>query len=188
VPPEPSALGAPLAALLERYRPRDAQEAVDLERGKALASAPDPWDRATPLHGTGSALIVHPPTRQVLLRWHVGLRGWIQVGGHADPGETRPLDIALREAREETGLPDLRPWPDDRLLHLVVVDVPAGDREPAHEHADLRFVLATSVPETARPERPSAPLRWLSIAEARDVVQEANLQESLARTEKLLAG
>jgi 8-oxo-dGTP pyrophosphatase MutT (NUDIX family) len=179
--PEPSTAGAPLAALLQRHRPRGPQESADLERTRALAHTPDPWDRTTPLHGTGSALIVHPPTRRVLLRWHTGLQGWLQVGGHADPGETDPLGIALREAREETGLPDLRPWPDGRLVHLAVVAVPAGDREVAHEHADLRFVLATDAPDRIRPESPQAPLRWLSLPEAHAATEEDNLRESLGR-------
>ena len=53
------------------------------------------------MHLTASALIVQPDNGLVLLRWHQRLRGWIQVGGHADPAEDAPLGIALREAAEE---------------------------------------------------------------------------------------
>ena len=59
--------------------------------------------------------------------------------------------------------------------------MPAGGGEPAHEHADLRYLLATGDPAAARPERETAPLRWLSLDEARAVVAEDNLRETLDR-------
>jgi 8-oxo-dGTP pyrophosphatase MutT (NUDIX family) len=136
---------------------------------------------------TGSALIVHPPSGRVLLRWHERQQAWLQVGGHADPGERDPLAVALREGREETGLADLEPWPDATLRHVAVVPVPANDREPAHEHADLRFVLSTRRPETARPERPTAPLRWLSIDAALELAGDENVRETIRRVGRLMA-
>jgi 8-oxo-dGTP pyrophosphatase MutT (NUDIX family) len=179
----------PVRSMLARYRPHGEAEAADVERVRALVeSAADPWLRSIPLHITGSALIVHPPTRRVLLRWHQRQQAWLQVGGHGDAGESDPLAIALREADEETGLADLEPWPDAQLRHVVIVPVPASSREPAHHHADLRFVLATRDPDAARPENPDAPLRWLSPSEAHQVTSEANLRETLARTERLLTG
>jgi 8-oxo-dGTP pyrophosphatase MutT (NUDIX family) len=152
-----------------------------------VRTAPDPWLRAIPLHVTASALIVHPGSRRVLLRWHQRQQAWLQVGGHGDPGESDPLAITLREAREETGLPDLTPWPDARLRHLVIVPVSAGAAEPAHEHADLRFILATEDPDAARAERPDAPLRWLTAEQAYAATTEDNLRETLARAGRLLA-
>ncbi|MEU5883745.1 NUDIX domain-containing protein [Spirillospora sp. NPDC047279] len=165
--------------------PRSSTEAADVARVEAVLGGPDPWDRGTPLHLTASALIVHPPSRRVLLRWHTHIQAWLQVGGHADPGETDPLKIALREGEEETGLTDLRPLSAEPL-HLVIVPVPESPREPAHEHADLRFVLATNTPDEVRPEKPDAPLRWLTFPEAHKPTTEANLRETLRRAEGLL--
>jgi 8-oxo-dGTP pyrophosphatase MutT (NUDIX family) len=179
----------PLLGLLGRYRPQGEAEAADVERVRALAeAADDPFLRTIPLHVTGSALIVHPVSRRVLLRWHQRQQAWLQVGGHGDPGEGDPLAIALREAAEETGLTDLEPWPDAQLRHVVVVPVPASGTEPAHHHADLRFVLATHAPDAARPENPEAALRWLSLADAQEVTSQDNLRETLSRTEPLLDG
>lgn len=176
-----------LVDLLARYRPATASERADLDRVRTLAGTEDPWGRSTPLHVTASALIVHPDSGRVLLRWHQRHATWLLVGGHADPEEHDPLAIALREGREETGLDDLAPWPDARVRHVVVVPVPANAREDAHEHADLRFVLATKVPEAVRPEKPEAPLRWLSPDEAHATVTEANVRETLSRAQPLLA-
>ncbi|MFE6054288.1 NUDIX hydrolase [Kitasatospora sp. NPDC056446] len=177
-----------LARLLDGHRPQGPTETADHERARGLLGTPDAWDRGTfPLHFTASALIVHPPTRRVLLRWHVRQQAWLQVGGHGDPGETRALDIALREGREETGLTDLTPWPGPDLVHLAVVPVPASATEPAHDHADLRFLLATGTPDRARPENPASPLEWLTVEEARQRTTEENLRETLDRAARLFA-
>jgi 8-oxo-dGTP pyrophosphatase MutT (NUDIX family) len=177
----------PLAAAIRGYRPDDNGEEADLERiSRLIGSEDDPWDRATPLHITGSALIVHPPSHRVLLRWHQRQQAWLQVGGHGDPGERDPLAVALREAEEETGLSDLSPWPTPDLRHVAIVSVPAGKGEPAHEHADLRFVLATGNPDAIVPENQHAQLRWLQAANAVHETSEANLRETLARVQRLL--
>ncbi|HEX4253875.1 MAG TPA: NUDIX domain-containing protein [Streptosporangiaceae bacterium] len=176
----------PVLDLLDRFQSRDEGEAADVTRLRALAEATDdPWARANPLHITASALIVHPPTGRVLLRWHQRQQAWLQVGGHGDPGETDPLAIALREAREESALTDLQPWPDAELWQVAIVNVPANSKEPAHQHADLRFLLATADPDGAREETPGNPLRWLPVAEAIDFTSEANLRALLYRVQEL---
>jgi 8-oxo-dGTP pyrophosphatase MutT (NUDIX family) len=164
------------------YEPYDARRSEDLATVLDLATSPAAWDRSQPLHLTGSALIVHPSTKRVLLRWHHRQQGWLQVGGHADPGETDPLAVALREGEEETGLTDLRPWPSEsdgrvRFHDVVVVDVPASDREPAHRHADVRFLLATDRPDEARAENELAPVRWVNVDEALTMIGEDNVRD-----------
>ena len=61
-----------------------------------------------------------------------------------------------------------------------------GKGEPAHEHADVRFFMATQAPDAARPESAHAPLRWLSRPEAHDLTSEPSLRETLARLAPLL--
>jgi 8-oxo-dGTP pyrophosphatase MutT (NUDIX family) len=178
-----------LTAVLDHYRPRSDQEAADVERIRQVARGGDAWSRSTLLHVTGSAVVVHPATRRVLLRWHERMQAWLQVGGHADPGETHPFSIALREAREETGLTDLVAWPDADApapIQVVVVPVPAGKGEPPHQHADVRYALATARPENATPETQTAELRWLHLEEAVKNVAEDNLRVCLLRIAETL--
>jgi 8-oxo-dGTP pyrophosphatase MutT (NUDIX family) len=109
------------------------------------------------------------------------------VGGHGDPGETDPLAIVLREAAEETGLTDLAPWPDAEIRQVVIVDVPPGKGEPAHQHADVRFFMATQTPDAIQPENEHAQLRWLTLRGARDLTSEPNLREAIDRIEPLFS-
>jgi len=176
-----------LTALLASYQPQGDAETADADRVRALlGTADDPYRRDLPLHVTASALIAHPPTARVLLRWHQRQQAWLQVGGHGDPGETDPLAIVLREAEEETGLDDLTPWPDAGIKQVAIVDVPPGKGEPAHQHADVRFFMATETPDAIRPENEHAHLRWLTLPAARDLTSEPNLRETLSRVGPLL--
>lgn len=177
----------PLTAALSAHVAGDAEEAADLERVRALVvSEPEPWSRRVPLHVTASALVLHPASGEVLLRWHAKQERWLQVGGHGDPGETDPWAVALREAEEETGLTDLRPWPGDQpaLFQVTVVPVVAAGADPAHEHADLRYLLATDRPGDVPAEVEGVPLRWCSFDEALDLA-DPGLERLLRRAAAL---
>ena len=47
---------------LDGYRAATSEEIADLARLRDLLAGGDPWSRSTPLHVTGSAVVVHPPT------------------------------------------------------------------------------------------------------------------------------
>ena len=178
-----------LAAALEEYAPQSDAEARDVARLRAMAAEGDLWNRSTPLHMTGSAVVVHPDTARILLRWHERMRCWLQVGGHADVGETHPFDIALREAREETGLPDLVSWPDPAqpvIVHVAIVPVPAGHGEPEHEHGDIRYPLATTRPGAVIPESGSAKVRWFTLDDALMAVPQDSTRETIERVGQML--
>jgi 8-oxo-dGTP pyrophosphatase MutT (NUDIX family) len=179
----------PVVDLLAGYPPIGIAEEADVGEIVRLAgTVPDLWSQDLPLHLTASALVVHVASGRLLLRWHARQQAWLQVGGHGEPGEREPLQVALREGVEETGLVDLRPWPDAALLHTVIVPVGRAVALGGHRHADLRFVLGTDQPEAARAERPDAPLRWVSLEDALNLTAEANLRESIGRLQQLMAG
>lgn len=119
-----------------------------------------PFDeQASPVHVTGSAVIIGP--RGVVLHLHRRLGVWIQPGGHIDDGET-PWDAARREAEEETGLPVrfADPWggPDGRGPSLLHVDVHPGARE--HTHLDVRYLLESDDVDPAPPHGESQEVHW----------------------------
>jgi 8-oxo-dGTP pyrophosphatase MutT (NUDIX family) len=155
-----------LDAALRRHVPADAKEAADL--GEILAFIdrhPDPFDRRIREgHLTGSAIVVSAGGDRVLLLHHRKLGRWLQPGGHAEPGETDPERVALREAREETGIVGLRLYPTaPRPLDVDVHPIPARGEEPAHRHLDLRYLVVAPEGAGSRPARAEVrALRWLA--------------------------
>ncbi|MDQ3350360.1 MAG: NUDIX domain-containing protein [Actinomycetota bacterium] len=125
-----------------------------------------PFDEeASPVHVTGSAVIVGE--RGVVLHRHRRLGIWVQPGGHIDTGET-PWEAALREAREETGLPVVAAPIDPvrRRPPLLHVDVHDGGR--GHRHLDLRYLMHCDPIEPAPPPGESQDVEWLDLDTAID--------------------
>lgn len=183
-----------LEAALAVHRPADAAEADSLARIRAfVAQAAAPFDRhALPGHLTGSAFVVDPAGR-LLLHHHRRLGRWLQFGGHAE-GEGDAAAVAAREAREESGLDDLtfhpatldsqgRPRPLDVDVHAI----PAAGAMPAHLHFDLRYLMVTALPATARlAAAESHALAWLSLAEAR-ARGDDGIVRAIGKIERLVA-
>lgn len=144
-------------------------------------------------HVTASALVVSEDLGRVLLTLHRRLGKWVQLGGHAD-GEPLPR-AALREAREESGLPDLRFLPYEKTLGLDLASplpfdldihkIPDRPGEPGHLHYDVRFLLITGTPERFRPCAESRRLAWLTLEQARRYTGEDSMQRQFDKLEFL---
>lgn len=112
-----------------------------------------------PGHLTGSALVVDPSNRQVLVLFHAKLQRWLQPGGHAD-GDADLARVALREATEETGISGLRVLEPAIDLDVHVVKPPFED---AHEHHDVRFLVLAPPGACPLGNHESEKLEWVSV-------------------------
>ena len=172
-----------LLAALSALVPADAAESRHRDATLDLVrSEPECFSRKTftPGHVVGSAFILHPPTRRVLLHFHRRLGRWLQMGGH-DDGERDALATALREGREESGLPDLVLL-SEAILDVDVHPIPAGKGEPAHLHFDIRWAFVTSRPgDILRDDAESAALEWLGIEEAAARMDEPGARRALGK-------
>jgi 8-oxo-dGTP pyrophosphatase MutT (NUDIX family) len=116
--------------------------------------------QCVPGHFTGSAWLVSADGRRALLMHHRKLDRWLQPGGHAD-GDGDLARVALREAQEETGLPQLTVVP--AVFDLDRHRIPARGTEPAHWHYDVRFVVKADGNETFIRNEESLALAWFGI-------------------------
>ena len=162
--------GEGLAGVLEqigRIDPVDERAATSVAHILAVApTLEDPFsEEADPVHLTASAFVVG--RRGTILHLHRKLGIWVQPGGHVDPGEA-PLDAALRETREETGLVVASAEPDGLLFH---VDVHPGPR--GHTHLDLRFVLLSTDDDPAPPPEESQDVRWCAFGDVASLAEPA---------------
>ncbi len=175
---------------LGKHAARYPEDAGRVARTRALVERhPDCFERTClPGHVTASAWILSPDHRHFLLGHHRKLDLWLQLGGHAD-GDPDPARVALREAREESGLDELafltdgsEPLPLDHDIHAI----PALADEPAHEHHDVRFLLFAGPHPRLRVSEESHALRWFPMAELESVVEDASLRRLGLRVRTLL--
>lgn len=180
-----------LAEALARHAAADPEEAAHLRRiVEFVGRHADPFDRRIPEgHLTGSALVVSPGADRVLLVHHRKLQRWLQPGGHADPGETSGEAVALREAREETGIAGLALHPNaPRPLDVDVHAIPAFGAEPAHAHLDLRYlVLAPEAGAITLSAAESSDARWFAWDELAALDLDRGLVRALAKARARLS-
>ena len=179
-----------LLDLLERYRSAHPDETACVDRVRELVETQrDCFERSCfPGHITASAWLLSPHGERFLLTHHRKLGRWLQLGGHAD-GDSDVAAVALREAREESGLAELRfatlgdtPMPIDLDVHAI----PANGNDPAHHHHDLRFVLVAAPGQTIFASDESTSLEWFEMDALETVADDESVLRLGRKVRKLL--
>jgi 8-oxo-dGTP pyrophosphatase MutT (NUDIX family) len=172
------------------YAPDEPRGRAHLARIRAFVERhAHPFDRSIAEgHLTASAVTVSEDGTHALLVFHRKLDLWLQPGGHAEPADTTAESVALREAREETGLRALTLHPQaSRPFDVDIHAIPARPGEPAHEHLDLRFLVLAPVGEALeRQAAEHAALRWFRWNELDDLGLDPGLRRALAKARVLL--
>ena len=128
------------------YRPRSEQEEADQRQMlDYIRQFPDTiLTRDNPIaHFSSSGFVVNADASRVLMAHHNLYRVWAWTGGHVD-GEADFLAVALREAREETGVTHIRPL-SDAIASLEILPVwghvKRGRYVPSHLHLNVSYLL-----------------------------------------------
>lgn len=186
----------PLLDMLACYRQLFPLEADVVDRIAALVEEHvDCFERTCrPGHITGAAWILSADRRRCLLTHHRKLDRWLQLGGHAD-GQTRVEEVALREAREESGMADFdfvsidgAILPLDLDVHVIPARYAPDGRliEDAHEHHDIRFLLVARSEEPIQVSDESHEVAWFTSDELLRLTDEESVLRMFYKAADLL--
>jgi 8-oxo-dGTP pyrophosphatase MutT (NUDIX family) len=114
-----------------------------------------------PEHLTGSCFVLTRDLSQVLLCFHRKGQFWVQLGGHVEPADVSVAAAAYREAREEGGIADLRPFgatPVDVHRHAL------GSRfGTCRVHWDVGFVAFADAEAVPVVSAESEAVAWFAV-------------------------
>ena len=130
---------------IKRYVPCNRQEEKDKELMlKYIDLFDDVLTRENEMcHFSASSWIVNKDKTKAIMAYHNIYKSWAWTGGHAD-GDENLVNVALKEAREETGLKNLKVLSDGIFgLQILTVDshIKRGKFVPSHLHLDCCFLL-----------------------------------------------
>ncbi|HSX21056.1 MAG TPA: NUDIX hydrolase [Gammaproteobacteria bacterium] len=166
-----------LRQLLTNYHPVDPIEVAAKQKMLDFLNAhEDCFERTcVPGHFTGSCWLVSADFDKALLTHHTKLDTWLQLGGHCD-GDPDLLQVALKEAKEESGLVNIVPV-STAIFDIDVHGIPAHKNDPEHLHYDVRFLLRVLDDADVVISPESKDLRWFGS----DIAQLPTLQPSIVR-------
>lgn len=169
--------------LVRAHVAADELERIAVEQTLALLeAAANPFARTThPGHVTGSAIVLDQAAEWVLLVWHAALGRYLQPGGHSEPGDATPLDTAVRETAEETGV---RVGAPGTLIHVDVHTIPARGLEPPHQHHDLRFTFVAPAEAAPRLSPGGCTTGWVRLNELEAYDVDPSFRRALERARR----
>jgi 8-oxo-dGTP pyrophosphatase MutT (NUDIX family) len=119
-------------------------------------------------HFTASAWIVNDQRTHTLLTLHRKLGRWLQLGGHAD-GNENLIEVALKEAEEESGLTSLR-LVDSSIFDLDKHIIPQRPHVQEHFHYDVRYIFEAEINEPLIMSDESISLAWITFDSVVDMI------------------
>lgn len=166
--------------LFTKYEPKSDLEAADLayiedaikHYGEAL------FERHPAMHFSSSAMIFNPLMTKTLLIYHKLYDSWGWTGGHMD-GDTDFLKVAIKEAKEETGVESIT-YLDSKPISIEVLPVwfhyKKGKPISSHLHLNASFILIAddTLPLNQNIEETNG-VKWVSLDEITSYVSEPEM-------------
>lgn len=159
----------PFKDQIKRYTPVDDQEKNDQ---KIMLHYIDHFNdtiltRENELaHMTSSGLILNKTMDKVLMIHHNIYKTWAWTGGHAD-GDRDMLEVAIKEAKEETGLKNIQTLNTEiASLDILTVrgHVKRGQYVSAHLHLNASYILiADETEKLTINEDETTGVQWIDV-------------------------
>ena len=163
---------------IENYSPWNEQEEVDKQIIlRYLKEYPDIFYRENPIaHFSASSWIVNEERTKVLMVFHNLYQSFSWSGGHAD-GEENLLHVAIKEAKEETGICNIRPLLED-IYSMEILCVNGHQKKgkyvASHVHLNITYLLEGKEDDELqiKPDENSA-VKWVELEKVTKICEEA---------------
>lgn len=129
-------------------------------------------------HLTSSGFIMNETLDKVLMIHHNIYKTWAWTGGHAD-GDADLLYVALKEAKEETGVKNIKPL----MENIASVDIlpvwghiKKGQYVPTHMHLSVAYILIADEEEAlVVNHEENSDVMWIPIEKLKDYCNEPQI-------------
>ena len=162
---------------LEKFNPDNEQEEVDRKiMLKYIKDFDDVLTRENEYgHFTSSAFVLNKERTKILMIYHKIYNSWAWVGGHAD-GDSNLLYVAMKEAKEETGIKNVSPVYED-IYSLELINVNGHEKRGryvgSHVHLNVTYLLEASENEIIQiKEDENSGVKWVPINDILQVTSE----------------
>ena len=126
-------------------------------------------------HFTSSAFVLNKERTKILMIYHKIYDSWAWTGGHSD-GDSDLLYVAMKEAKEETGIRNVIPISKD-IYSLEVISVNGHEKRGkyvgTHVHLNVTYILEADENEMLHiKEDENSGVKWVPIDEILEVTSE----------------
>lgn len=165
---------------IEKYIPCNVQERKDKEIIlRCIKMQENILTRANEvMHITSSGFVINKNRDKVLMIHHNIYNSWGWTGGHAD-GDSDLLGVAIKEAKEETGVENINIITDE-ICSIEILPVNAhiknGKYIAAHLHLSIAYILeADESEELFIKADENSGVKWIDIDKVSDYVNEDHM-------------
>ena len=126
-------------------------------------------------HFTSSAFVLNKERTKMLMIYHKIYNSWAWVGGHSD-GDSDLLYVAMKEAKEETGIKNVTPISND-IYSLEIINVNGHEKRGkyvgSHVHLNVTYLLEADENEEIHiKEDENSGVKWVPIDEVLNITSE----------------
>ena len=162
---------------IEKFIPYNEQEEVDRKiMLKYINDFDDVLTRQNEYgHFTSSAFVLNKERTKILMIYHKIYNSWAWTGGHSD-GDSDLLYVAMKEAKEETGIKNVTPISED-IYSLELINVNGHEKRGkyvgSHVHLNVTYLLEADENEEIHiKEDENTGVKWVPINEVLEMSSE----------------